>query len=200
MGDARLRELERRARTGDPQAEAEQLLARVRSGTLSRERLELAAYCGHEGALAVAPPDPISLAWISAPSLDRWLEGLTGWPWREVLLVRAARAASGLATEHALAPLRGSGLMHFTPALRVEGACDEWLIQPTDERFGAWEAVWRSVEGHPWPWLPEPSTSLVPGLGCAQRTIGAAARAVTGWGVRRRIERALTAWALGGSP
>lgn len=51
MSDARLRELERRWKeTGSPDDEAAYLLERVRVGDLTRERLELAAYCGHEGA------------------------------------------------------------------------------------------------------------------------------------------------------
>jgi hypothetical protein len=51
VSDARLRELERRWKeTGSVDDEAAYLLERVRVGDLTRERLELAAYCGHEGA------------------------------------------------------------------------------------------------------------------------------------------------------
>ena len=51
MSDARLRELERRWKeTGSADDEGAYLLERVRVGDLTRERLELAAYCGHEGA------------------------------------------------------------------------------------------------------------------------------------------------------
>lgn len=51
MSDAKLRELERRWKeTGSVEDEAAYLLERVRVGDLTRERLELAAYCGHEGA------------------------------------------------------------------------------------------------------------------------------------------------------
>lgn len=49
-GDARLRSLERAAAAGDVEAQARQLAERVRAGTLTRERLELAAYCGDAGA------------------------------------------------------------------------------------------------------------------------------------------------------
>jgi len=49
--DSKLRELERRWKeTGSVEDEARYLLERVRVGDLERERLELAAYCGHEGA------------------------------------------------------------------------------------------------------------------------------------------------------
>ena len=52
MSDARLRELERRWReSGSTEDEAAYLRERVRVGDLTQERLELAAYCGHEGAL-----------------------------------------------------------------------------------------------------------------------------------------------------
>ncbi len=54
MSDTKLRDLERRwEETGSPDDEAAYLLERVRVGDLSRERLELAAYCGHEGARKV---------------------------------------------------------------------------------------------------------------------------------------------------
>lgn len=49
-GDARLRSLERAAAAGDVEAQARQLAERVRAGKLTRERLELAAYCGEVAA------------------------------------------------------------------------------------------------------------------------------------------------------
>lgn len=48
--DARLRSLERSAASGDLDSQARSLLERVRAGTLTRERLELAAYCGDAAA------------------------------------------------------------------------------------------------------------------------------------------------------
>ncbi len=51
MSDEKLRELERRFKeTGSVEDEAAWLKERVRVGDLTQERLELAAYCGHEGA------------------------------------------------------------------------------------------------------------------------------------------------------
>ena len=50
MTDLRMRSLSRLSASGDLHAQARQLLERVRSGSLSRERLELAAYCGNEPA------------------------------------------------------------------------------------------------------------------------------------------------------
>jgi hypothetical protein len=51
MTDSHLRDLERRFRqSGSPDDSAAYLLERVRVGDLAQERLDLAAYCGHEGA------------------------------------------------------------------------------------------------------------------------------------------------------
>ncbi len=95
--DQRLREFERRARSGDPQAEAEQLVQRVRSGALSRERLELAAYLGHPPA-RVAHGDSIFGAGAEAGivDLEAWVRGLDHrragrWP---LAPLRAALAAT----------------------------------------------------------------------------------------------------------
>ena len=76
MSDTKLRELERRWKeTGAVEDEAAYLLERVRVGDLTQERLELAAYCGHEGArncitLRSARREPIDhRAWVDG--LDR---------------------------------------------------------------------------------------------------------------------------------
>lgn len=58
MTDLALRQLGRAASSGDPQDEARALLARVRAGTLTRERLELAAYSGHGAARLALDPFP----------------------------------------------------------------------------------------------------------------------------------------------
>ena len=75
MADAKLRDLERRWKeTGSPDDEAAYLLERVRVGDLSRERLELAAYCGHEGSRRAVGSDQVppvdSTAFIAG--LGRW--------------------------------------------------------------------------------------------------------------------------------
>jgi hypothetical protein len=59
MSDARLREMERRASTGSVEDKARVLTERLRAGTLTRERLELAAYCGDPVAWLVAPPSRV---------------------------------------------------------------------------------------------------------------------------------------------
>lgn len=120
MTDQRLREAERLARACPSlESEAALLHERLRAGTLSLERLELAAYCGHEGALAIVPrpkgapsdcglchghPDGILVMhaatsglppWTRYPcehELAPWVQGLD--LWGHGCVVRAAIAAA----------------------------------------------------------------------------------------------------------
>ncbi len=89
MTDRALRELERRARGGTREDEAAWLAARVRAGDLPRERVELAAWCGHEGARAVA-----GVGAADDLDLEGWLRGLSRW---RRAPARAALAAARLA-------------------------------------------------------------------------------------------------------
>lgn len=111
MSDARTRALERE---GDTPAA---LTARLRDGSLTRDRLELAAYCGHAGAREVLPwpydcpacdgsgcfdwdgDDPEECRncgglgggyWADEAPNGAWLRGLERWPGASV---RAALAA-----------------------------------------------------------------------------------------------------------
>jgi len=88
MSDERLRQLERRWRaSGSVHDESGYLLERVRAGDLSRERLELAAYCGHQGARAASAGD----APAAPQGLGDWGRGLE--PWGKEPCVRAALSA-----------------------------------------------------------------------------------------------------------
>lgn len=79
MGDTRIEALERRwEETGLPEDEAAYLMARMRAGTLSEERFELALYLGSAGALLAAdqlewklPPGSTTLG-----SVMDWAKGL----------------------------------------------------------------------------------------------------------------------------
>jgi hypothetical protein len=64
MTDVRLRDAERRALSGSVEDQARALTERLRAGTLTRERLELAAYVGHEAAATAA-------GWTGHHVLDR---------------------------------------------------------------------------------------------------------------------------------
>lgn len=109
MTDLRMRSLSRLSASGDLHAQARQLLERVRSGSLSRERLELAAYCGHVEArealggagLVVTGKDgnglPVDL-FEAGPSVHRvhfwpWIEGLERWRMLHAPVVAAVAAA-----------------------------------------------------------------------------------------------------------
>lgn len=76
MSDERLRQAERSFReTGSVEDEARYLLERVRAGTLTRERLELAAYCGHEASkLAAGGPSATSEP-VKITTTVRWPDG-----------------------------------------------------------------------------------------------------------------------------
>lgn len=81
MADAERRRLERAAAGGDPRAEADLLRARLRAGTLDRERLSLAAHLGHTPA-AEALDEPQR---SEEPDLREWLWSLLPWGHQVVL-------------------------------------------------------------------------------------------------------------------
>ncbi|MBX3467746.1 MAG: hypothetical protein KF878_12750 [Planctomycetes bacterium] len=122
MSDAKLRELERRWReTGAVEDEAAYLLERVRVGDLTRERLELAAYCGHEGARRavgdVQPGEAETLgAWASA-LISRWRDGAI----RASEAVAVAVAREWLVADHSFAG--GRTLSPFVESVRRWQAC-----------------------------------------------------------------------------
>ncbi len=90
MSDEKLRELERRFKeTGSVEDEAAWLKERVRVGDLTQERLEFAAYCGHEGARRASCGDPSPIE--AAP------EDLRAWFARLLPLSREAVARANIA-------------------------------------------------------------------------------------------------------
>lgn len=154
MSDAQVRELERRWRaTGAPEDQAAWILARVRTGELRIERIELAALCGEAGARAAlvalrgAGADPVASGAIPPPEdLGRFLQALDA---RDPLA--CARAALELArcvvaadpspgadpeVEAALtaaeavlvdpSPLRGADAAHAADALRTRAEPRAW--------------------------------------------------------------------------
>ena len=111
MTDQRLRRLEREvAASPSPEAEAALLRERLRAGTLSLERLELAAYCGHEGARLLTPAREWSEAMrkglVTPPGvllvpdqLDDWVSGLSRWGPSVLHLASVAAAKVALVEE-----------------------------------------------------------------------------------------------------
>jgi hypothetical protein len=73
MSDTKLRDLERRWRGTDAvEDEAAYLLERVKVGDLTRDRLELAAYCGHKAAIHTTGQDDEA----TVTDLRDWVAGL----------------------------------------------------------------------------------------------------------------------------
>lgn len=131
MTDARLRELERRARSdGSTDEVAAWLLARLRAGALGRDRLQLAAYCGHEPArLALGVPV------VSAPEqLEGWVLGLR--PWRQ------APARAALAAARQVLPLAA---LETDPEATLEVVSGTAALLDDPDRAGAEAALVAAV-------------------------------------------------------
>ena len=128
MSDARLHQLERAwAESGAEGDAARYLHERVRQGDLTFERLELAAYCGHEAARRVAGKVAVP------PSFNAQIEGLERWG--RAVMVRAAHAA--------LAPsLYGPG--EDTPEARAVCSVENWLREVPGATLGVLES-WRAL-------------------------------------------------------
>jgi hypothetical protein len=129
VSDQTLSDLERRWRTTDAIAdEAVYLLERVRVGDLARERLDLAAYCGHEGAALIlagsgeaTPPVP--------ETLTLWIDGLRRWG-----LEVSARAAVALYALELRRSVRPRPKNRKTSRALLESARD-WLECPCEEHL-----------------------------------------------------------------
>lgn len=128
MVDATVREHERRWReTGAPEDQARWLVARLRAGELTRERLELAACLGSHAARAAL--DGQVRAWDAPSDAGSWLVALTAWG-DEVLVRGLALAARALAAPEPRA------------AHDVLEAVLAWCDDPTSERGArAWHAA-----------------------------------------------------------
>lgn len=88
MSDERLRETQRLAALGDPDAEARALLLRLRAGALDEDRLALLAHVGHTPACRA-----LGLADPAVPDdLEAWVRALARWG-RPVEVAAAAAAA-----------------------------------------------------------------------------------------------------------
>jgi hypothetical protein len=123
MGDARLRELDRRwTGTRAPDDEAALLLARLRAGDLSSAQVELWAHCGRSGAmLALGDTGP------EAPmSNERWISGLERWG-------RRPCAAAAVATLPLIWPTLLDGLRpeEFERMTRARALAEAWVQEPS---------------------------------------------------------------------
>jgi hypothetical protein len=219
VSDARLRQLQRDAATGDLAARARLLTERVRIGDLAPDRLQLAAYLGDEAAeeaLGQRPHVPPTI------TVGRWVRGLArptvgeGWPeWAAQAYALAAAAAA----RSVLPCFAGRDPVAATRAVE---ALDAWIACPCDEHGRASAAAASHVPQPP----PGPAglfasrgvrfaglavlrAAAIP-LGRAGLPRGAtppetiaadtaadAARATSPEAVRVAIREALVPWALG---
>lgn len=145
MSDTRLRELERRWReTGAVEDEASFLVERVRSGEVTRERIELSAYCGYEAALRIVPE-----ARHFAPSATFFLPMHLFNQLRQDVACRCA-----IAVGRVLAPLADriratTRANHCEPQLLADVvvALEDWALSQKEEDLGRV----RELESRAWP-------------------------------------------------
>ncbi len=153
--DSRLRE-----RTRGERDTVRALTERRRAGLLTREQIQLAAYCGHEAARVVvgescscglAPEDATDLCLDEPGGWGEWLRGLERWPGAQL---RASLAAAELAWAHLLR-LHGSMPQEARRALESVRA---YMDEPTDDRLRAWMVAWSGTSESAW--LPAPRESV----------------------------------------
>lgn len=169
----RLRGLERRWKeTGEPEDEAAYLLERLRTGGLSRERLDLATYLGGVGARLALD----GAGSTSSPEGDirRWLQGAP----RDQLRVlwRGALVALEI-TEGDCAHRLSSAFLERMPLEEIRAAARVWAQDP-----GANDERGRSA------------VSLIP---LAYSLVGGAIPIVGEEALRAKLSSELSAWVLG---
>jgi hypothetical protein len=137
MSDTKLRDLERRWKeTGTVDDETAYLLERVRVGDLRRERLELAAYCGHEAASAAI-----------GGRMGVWLRDLSTEILDKPALVRVG-VALGRASMSRLVETKPYGRSFHEAALN---AAIEWAVCPCRRhQDAARDCVARPPYNPPW--------------------------------------------------
>lgn len=188
MADANLRDLERRARQGDPHAAAAALVRRLRAGGLDERRLRLAALLGDAAARLVlgagAPRVP-----AHADGLARALEahGALVMIRATVVAVRAMNAAAD--------PRLGWRQGRARAAL---AAAEAWIVCPCEAHLEAARPIGESGDEDPayaelapaWAVLGPTSTRLF----AAEVALGCAAAEIGGEALRRALRRALVLW------
>lgn len=206
MTDSALRQAERAwRRSGAPSDEITYLAARLRTGQISRDRLDLAAYCGHVGAQQLLAGE---MSWWVvynahghrvSPHIpgfdDAWVRGLVRWG--HEVTVRASVAAAWTAFLSLLCfECRRVGFKRLDCRLclsttvigarRVIEAAEVWLTCPCDLHVHEWNREWLANNAHGW--LPPVWEGIV--------WIIVAGRAAGEDAVRGSISRALIPWAL----
>ena len=134
MSDARLRELERRWReSGSVEDEAAYLRERVRVGDLRQDRLELAAYCGHEAAARISGA-------MGPKDLVDWVRGL-----------RAFGRETWVSSIHASLMARVSSWNDSPGRRALIDRLTQWPLQKSSlsaDDHPKWSAEWEGVTRH----------------------------------------------------
>lgn len=183
MSDARLRALGRSA-PATPEEERALLRARLREGTLSAHALEVAAYCEHPAALALAPD-----ALRGPAEAKAFVWGLARWGGK-ALVIRAGWIAACLLAE-------GRSLREPARVVSALDAVEAWLANPSAaapappalSRGGAFDSL-----------LTLPLSAIGQSLhGLDQdavRTIATVVDVAQGLELGERLRAELAAWAL----
>jgi hypothetical protein len=202
MSDEQLRGLERTAES-DPASRSKLLRAQIRAGVLPVKRVELAAYCGDEGALAclnvkfdhgwAIPEGRITDAWVNGRDFDAWNVGLVRWGTE--VRVRASVAAARLAWNHYYRP--GTVLFDRDTLNAIEAA-EAWLNCPCDQHVAACSRLIPANNGPPIPvFACAPLALILPWHGeTPRRGLEVVARLGGEARVWKAIKDTLIAWAL----
>ncbi len=211
MADTRLRRAARAAESGDTEAAARLLLERVRAGRLSRDRLELAAYCGSEPArlaLGLGTHD-----WKSDPALhadtatlDHFLRVVARWGGVAICLAATAAADAAYQADEpcSFSGCEGGECRACDFAWKALEAAWAWIARQTDETEDRFLTASASVhnetvpESHRYAWLPTGPWAYDPQHAHNREAPLHAARIAGEQPVREAIRAALTRWALDG--
>ena len=207
MGDLELRARARDAAALDsPEARARVLVERLRAGTLTAERVGLAAYCGSPEADAII--DLIPQAWRydlirRQFSLGGWVRGLVRWGPEVQVRAAVSSALLVLATPGRLSRAADEH------AWRVLEEAHTWLADPCAEHRLAWGRAFvaaRPQDRGVWgAFLPAPYArpEEVPTDEAARvfnvwnaRAVEAAGELTSEAEVRAAVQRSLITWAL----
>lgn len=176
MADQQLRGAERALgeQPDDPDRQAAVLQHRLRVGTLSPGRLEVAAYCGYQGALRLIAPDAdwgvgrsdqesghcSSCGWflvhrVGCPNArwEGWLHGLLRWEELRVPL-RAATLAARIGLKLVSAEANRCDSANAAELDRWIGRAETWLNCPCADHGDAWAKAYDAERHRAFPWLP----------------------------------------------
>ena len=206
MADEHLRALERSASQGGSEAQARLLRERLRAGSLSASRLELAAYLGHAGALLALEqaPEP------EDRDLREWLWSFQRWGRQGVVRVLVAACRCGLecapdhprlgALEDALGVVsawcddREQGLFALESATEDAGEAQfDGMVEETAILWHVGSAVWNTAMAA---WKADTEEPNKPFLYKAWEALDALARVIEEAELRTAIREDLRSWAL----